>query len=75
MIKLGELVMILDLHRSVGHSAIGRQLGVDREQLGRHRQRVGAAGLQKAGAKAGIVDHFETYLRDLSRAHRRAVVA
>ena len=53
MIKLGELVMILDLHRQgLSVSAIARQLGIG-DSHGLHRQRPGAAGLQKAGTKTG----------------------
>ena len=37
MIKLGELVMILDLHRQgVSVSAIARQLGIDRKTVRTH---------------------------------------
>ena len=66
MIKLGELVMILDLHRqglSVG--ALARQLGVDRKTVRAYI----AKGLQppvykKRAPRPCIVDHFETYLRE-----------
>jgi IS30 family transposase len=39
VIKLGELVMILELHRQgVSVSAIARQLGIDRKTVRRHIQ-------------------------------------
>ena len=65
MIKLGELVMILDLHRQgLSVSALARQLGVDRKTVRAYI----AKGLQppvykKRAPRPGIVDHFETYLR------------
>ena len=40
MIKLGELVMILDLHRQgLTVSAIARQLGIDRKTVRRYIER------------------------------------
>ena len=40
MIKLGELVMILDLHRQgLSVSAISRQLGIDRKTMRRYMAR------------------------------------
>src|SRR6202022_3232374 len=66
VIKLGELVMILDLHRQgLSVSALARQLGVDRKTVRAYI----AKGLQppvykKRAPRPGIVDHFETYLRE-----------
>ncbi|MDA9406052.1 IS21 family transposase [Bradyrhizobium sp. CCBAU 45384] len=66
MLKLGELVMILDLHRQgLSVSAIARQLGVDRKTVRAYI----AKGLEppvykKRAARPGIVDHFEAYLRE-----------
>ena len=64
VLKLGELVMILDLHRQgLSVSAIARQLGVDRKTVRAYI----AKGLEppvykKRAARLGIVDHFEAYL-------------
>ena len=66
MIELGELVMILDLHRQgLSVSAIARQVGVDRKTVRTYI----ANGLQppaykKRAPAAGIVDRFEPYLRE-----------
>ena len=66
MLKLGELVMILDLHRQgLSVSAIARQLGIDRKTVRAYI----AKGLEppvykKRAARPGIVDHFEAYLRE-----------
>ncbi|MGZ5099092.1 MAG: IS21 family transposase [Usitatibacter sp.] len=66
MIKLGELVMILDLHRQgVSVSAIARQLGIDRKTVRTHI----AKGLEpptykKRAPRRGIVDPFVPYLRE-----------
>ncbi len=66
MIKLGELVMILDLHRQgLSVSAIARQVGVDRKTVRAYI----AKGLEppaykKRPPKEGIVAPFEPYLRD-----------
>ena len=66
MLKLGELVMILDLHRQgLSVSAIARQLGVDRKTVRAYI----AKGLEppvykRRAPRPGIVDHFETYLRE-----------
>ena len=65
MIKLGELVMILDLHRQgLSVSAIARQLGIDRKTV---RTYV-AKGLEPPAYKARprrprLIDPFETYLK------------
>ena len=66
MIKLGELVMILDLHRQgLSVSAIARQLGVDRKTVRTYI----AKGLEPPAYKKRtpappIVDPFEPYLRE-----------
>ena len=64
MIKLGELVMILDLHRQgLSVSAIARQVGVDRKTV----RNCLAKGLQpptykKRAPAPGVIDGFEPYL-------------
>ena len=66
MIKLGELVMILDLHRQgLSVSAIARQVGVDRKTVRTYI----AKGLEpptykKRAPAPGVVDRFEPYLRE-----------
>jgi transposase len=66
VIKLGELVMILDLHRQgLSVSAIARQLGVDRKTV---RSYI-AKGLEppvykKRSPAPGMVDRFGPYLRE-----------
>ena len=66
VIKLGELVMILDLHRQgLSVSAIARQIGVDRKTVRTYI----AKGLEppaykKRLPKEGLVASFEPYLRD-----------
>ena len=66
MIKLGELVMILDLHRQgLSVSAIARQIGVDRKTVRAYI----AKGLEPPAYKKrppneGMVAPFEPYLRD-----------
>ena len=66
MIKLGELVMILDLHRQgLSVSAIARQVGVDRKTVRTYI----AKGLEpptykKRAPARGVVDRFEPYLRE-----------
>ena len=66
MIKLGELVMILDLHRQgLSVSAIARQIGIDRKTVRAYI----AKGLEppaykKRLSKQGMVSPFESYLRD-----------
>ena len=64
MIKLGELIMILDLHRQgLSVSAIARQMGVDRKTVRTYI----AKGLEpptykKRASAPGVVDRFEPYL-------------
>ena len=66
MIKLGELVMILDLHRQgLSVSAIARQVGVDRKTVRTYI----AKGLEppaytKRPPAPSLVDRFEPYLRE-----------
>jgi hypothetical protein len=66
VIKLGELIMILDLHRQgLSVSAIARQLGIDRKTVRTYISK----GLEPPAYKArrstpGIVASFETYLRE-----------
>ena len=73
MIKLGELVMILDLHRQgLSVSAIARQIGVDRKTVRAYI----AKGLEppaykKRPPKEGMVAPFESYLRDRLTAYPR----
>jgi transposase len=66
VIKLGELVMILDLHRQgLSVSAIARQLCVDRKTV----RRAIAKGLEPPkyktrAARPRITDPFEPYLKE-----------
>ena len=66
MIKLGELVMILDLHsQGLSVSAIARQVGVDRKIVRTYI----AKGLEPPAYKKrppapSLVDRFEPYLRE-----------
>jgi transposase len=66
VVKLEELVMILDLHRQgLSVSAIARQIGVDRKTVRAYI----AKGLEppaykKRPPKEGMVAPFEPYLRD-----------
>lgn len=66
MIKLGKLVMILDLHKQgLSVSVIARQLGIDRKTVRTHI----AKGLEppaykKRAPSPGIVGPFEPYLRE-----------
>src|SRR5271170_63211 len=66
VIKLGELAMILDLHRQgLSVSAIARQVGVDRKTVRNYL----AKGLEPPAYKKrppapGVVDRFEPYLRE-----------
>jgi transposase len=66
VIKLGELVMILDLHsQGLSVSAIARQVGVDRKTVRTYI----AKGLEPPAYKKrppapSLVDRFEPYLRE-----------
>ena len=71
MIKLGELVIILDLHRQgLSVSTIARQVGVDRKTVRTYI----AKGLEPPAYKKrppapSLVDRFEPYLRERLAAH------
>ena len=60
VIKLGELVMILDLHRQgLSVSAIARQLGIDRKTVRAYIAKGLEPPVYKTRApRPGIVDHF-----------------
>ena len=66
VIKLGELVMILDLHRQgLSVSAIARQLGVDRKTVRSYIVKGLEPPVYKRRAPApAMVDRFEPYLRE-----------
>ena len=66
MIKLGELVMILELHRQgVSVSAIARQLGIDRKTVRAHLARGLTAPVYKVRPpRPRLIDPFEPYLRE-----------
>jgi transposase len=71
VIKLGELVMILDLHRQgLSVSAIARRLGADRKTIRTYI----AKGLEppvykRRASTPGMVDPFEPYLRERLKAY------
>ena len=66
MIKLGELVMILELNRQgVSVSAIARQLGIDRKTVRVHIAKVLAQPSYKARpARPRLINPFLPYLRE-----------
>ena len=66
MIKLGELVMILDLHRQgLSVSAIARQIGIDRKTVRAYITKgLEPPAYKKRLSKEGMVAPFEPYLRD-----------
>src|SRR5580698_2373153 len=66
VIKLGELVMILDLHRQgLSVSAIARQVGVDRKTVRNYLAKGLEPSTYKKRAPApGVVDRFAPYLRE-----------
>src|ERR1700722_1225105 len=66
VIKLGELVMILDLHRQgLSVSAIARQIGIDRKTLRASITKgLEPPAYKKRLSKEGMVAPFEPYLRD-----------
>ena len=65
MIQLGELVMILDLHRQgLGVSAIARRVGIDRKTVRKYIERglePPAYGPRKPRPRQ--LEPFEAYLR------------
>ena len=71
MIKLGEVVMILDLHRQgLSISAIARDLGLDRKTV----RRCIARGLEPPvygprQPRARLIDPFLPYLRERAAAY------
>ena len=66
MIKLGDVVMILDLHRQgLSVSAIGRELGIDRKTVRKYIAR----GLEPPvygprQARSRLIDPYVAYLRE-----------
>ena len=66
MIKLGELVMILDLHRQgLSVSAIARQIGVDRKTVRTHIAKgLDPPAYKKRPPAPSLIDRFEPYLRE-----------
>ena len=66
MIKLGELFMILELHRQgVSVSAIARQLGVDRKTVRAHIAKGLAQPVYKARPRRPrLIEPFAPYLRE-----------
>jgi transposase len=66
VIKLGELVMILELHRQgVSVSAIARQLGIDRKTVRAYIAKgLEAPAYKKRAARPRRIDPFESYLRE-----------
>lgn len=66
MIKLGELVMILDLHRQgLSVSAIARQLGLDRKTVRKHIERgLAAPAYGPRSPRPQVIDPFLGYLRE-----------
>ena len=66
MIRLGELVMILDLHRQgVSVSAIARQLGLDRKTVRTHIAKgLTAPAYKPRPPQPHLIDPFAPYLRE-----------
>lgn len=61
VIKLGELVMILELYRQgVSVSAVARQLGIDRKTERTHI----AKGLRRRLTRRGRIEPFVPYLHE-----------
>src|SRR3546814_13645301 len=73
VIKLGEMIMILDLHRQgLSVSAIARESGFDRKTVRRYIER----GLEPPRygprkPRPRLLDPYTAYLRDRSSAERR----
>jgi hypothetical protein len=66
VIKLGELVMILELHRQgVSVSAIARQLGIDRKTVRTHIAKgLTAPAYTPRPPRGRLIDPFVPYLRE-----------
>lgn len=66
MVRLGELVVILDLHRQgLSVSAIARQTGFDRKTVRRYVERgLEPPAYQPRAARANKLSPFQTYLRE-----------
>lgn len=64
MIKLGEIVMIMELHRQgVSGSVIARQLGVDRKTVRKHiSARLAAPSYKARPPRERLIASFEAYL-------------
>ena len=65
VIKIGELVMILDLHRQgLSVSAIARQLGIDRKTARAYIAKgLEPPGYKKRAPRPRVIDSFAPYLR------------
>ena len=70
MIELGELVMILDLHRQgLSVSAIARQCGIDRKTIRKYIEKGLEAPVYPVRTpRATVIDPFTTYLTERVRA-------
>ncbi|MGY3333806.1 transposase [Mesorhizobium sp. USDA 4775] len=66
VIKLGEIVMILDMHRQgLSVSAIARQTGVDRKTIRKYIERgLEAPAYGPRKPRATVIDPFTAYLRE-----------
>jgi transposase len=66
VIKLGELVMILELHRQgISVSAIARQLGIDRKTVRTHIAKgLAAPTYTPRPSREHLIDPFTPYLRE-----------
>lgn len=71
MIKLGELVMILDLHRQgLSVSAIARRLGVDRKTVRRYIARgLEPPNYAPRAPRPRVIDPYVSYLRERVNAY------
>src|ERR1700724_1975949 len=66
VIQLGELIMILDLHRQgLSVSAIARQVGIDRKTVRTYIAKgLEPPAYQKRPPAPSLVDGFDPYLRE-----------
>jgi transposase len=66
VIRLGELIMILELHRQgLSVSAIARQLGIDRKTVRAYVARgLEPPAYKPRPSRPGIIDPFKTYLHE-----------